>query len=362
MRQTCISIAIIFVLALFPAYGIEKTYHTGVLFDSPKVKASDYTEFCLDRNGFLWIGTKRGLIRFDGVEYDLYTHNEMAETSLSDHRTLDLLCDSKGRLWVATANGLNLYDPLTDSFKTVTYHSQPLKGYIIAVNEQPDGTITFINSGHGMFVINEKSDGTLDAVNFMTHLANINTFNTLECGRDGTFYIGDANGNVNIVSKNGAQTIINAGDSYVNDIELESDGNLLINIGDEILRIDTRTKNLSRLKTNSHAKVLKFSSNYSSDGFVYVGTMKGGVFRIKPGSDIIERCYSFYSPSIDVEKSKVSAVFCAPDNTLWLGCDYKGILMVLPAVFLLHITEFPIFMRISTAASTACRNGKTICL
>lgn len=328
MRPICICIAIIFALVSIPTSGAETPYQTGVLFDSPKVKASDYTEFCLDRDGFLWIGTKRGLIRFDGMEYDLYTHDERTETSLSDHRTLDLLCDSKGRLWVATANGLNLYDPRTDSFRTVSFEGKPLRGYIIAVDEQPDGTITFINSGHGLFVISEKEDGGIDAVSYMNLLTNKRAFNTLECGSDGTLYIGDADGNVNIVSKNGAQTIVNAGDSYVNDIELESDGNLLINICDDIFRLDTQTKHLSRLKTSCQARVLKFSSNYSSDGFVYVGTMKGGVFRIKPGSDTVERCHNFYSPSIDVNKSKVTAVFCAPDNTLWLGCDYKGILMV----------------------------------
>lgn len=328
MRHICICIAILSLLFSSPVRGCELPYHSGVLFDSPSAKASDYTEFCLDRKGFLWIGTKRGLIRFDGKEYDLYSHDDKSETSLSDHRTLDLLYDSKGRLWVATANGLDLYDPLTDSFKTVTINSQPLRGYIIAVDEQKDGTITFINSGFGLFVINEKSDNGIEAVSYMTHLANNKSFNTLECGADGTLFLGDAEGNVHIVKKNGAQTVLKAGDSYVNDIELESDGNLLINIRDDIFRLDTRSKRISALKSSQPARILKFSSSSSVDGVVYVGTLKGGVLRIKPGSDVVEPYGSFYSPLIDVGKSKVSAVFCAPDNTLWLGCDYKGILMV----------------------------------
>lgn len=301
---------------------------TGVLFDSPSVKASDYTEFCLDRKGFLWIGTKRGLIRFDGVEYDLYTHDDTSETSLSDHRTLDLLCDSKGRLWVATANGLNLYDPLTDSFRTISFNSEPFHGYMIAVDEQQDGTITFICGGQGLFVIDEKEDGEMQAVRYMPQLTALTAFNTLECGRDGTLFIGDAGGNVNIISKNGSQNIVKVGDSYINDIELESDGNLLINIGDDIFRLNTRTKHLSRLNASLPVHVIKFSSSSSADGLVYAGTLKGGVLRIRPGEDRFERCDNFYSPSIDVGKSKVSAVFCAPDNTLWLGCDYRGILMV----------------------------------
>lgn len=53
MRPICICIAIIFALVSIPTSGAETPYQTGVLFDSPKVKASDYTEFCLDRDGFL---------------------------------------------------------------------------------------------------------------------------------------------------------------------------------------------------------------------------------------------------------------------------------------------------------------------
>lgn len=304
--------------------------YTGVLFDSPRVKASDYTEFCLDKNGFLWIGTNRGLIRFDGIESDLYTQDERSESSLSDHRILDLLLDSKGRMWVATANGLNLYNPLTDSFSSVSFQSQPLHGYIIAVDEQQDGTITFICSGYGLYVINEKDNCEMEAVKYMSHLTNQTVFNALECGSDGTIYVGDANGNLNIISKNGSQTIVKVGNSYINDIELESDGNLLINICDDIFRLDVRTKHLHKLNPSMPVHVLNFSSCSSADGFVYVGTLKCGVIRIRPGEEIIERCDNFYSPMIDVGKSKVSAVFCAPDNTLWLGCDYKGILMVPP--------------------------------
>lgn len=330
MRIICISISILLLSAFFSAYGADVSPHTGVFFDSPKVKASEYTEFCLDRNGFLWIGTKRGLIRFDGIEYDLYTQDERSESSLSDHRTLDLLLDSKGRMWVATANGLNLYDPLTDSFNSVSFQSEPFHGYIIAVDEQRDGTIMFICSGHGLYVINEKENGEMEAVKYMPHLTAQTAFNTLECGSDGTIFIGDSNGNVNIISKNGSQTIVKVGNSYINDIELESDGNLLINVGEDIFRLDTRSKLLSRLNASQPAHVLKFSSSSSADGLVYAGTLKGGVLRIRPGADTIERCDNFYSPMIDVGKSKVSAVFCAPNNTLWIGCDYRGILMVPP--------------------------------
>ena len=61
-----------------------------------------------DASGQLWIGTFRGLNRFDGHEYHQYfcTFDSLG---LPDNNVQGLLCDKKGRLWVATVNGVCRY-------------------------------------------------------------------------------------------------------------------------------------------------------------------------------------------------------------------------------------------------------------
>jgi signal transduction histidine kinase/ligand-binding sensor domain-containing protein len=56
------------------------------------------------KDGFLWIGTDVGLIRFDGVRFVPW--QPPAGSHLPDDRIVNLLGASDGSLWIGTANGL----------------------------------------------------------------------------------------------------------------------------------------------------------------------------------------------------------------------------------------------------------------
>ena len=70
-----------------------------------------------DAAGQLWIGTFRGLNRYDGHEYHQYfcTFDSLG---LPDNQIQSLLCDNKGRLWVATVNGICRYTK-QDNFEKI---------------------------------------------------------------------------------------------------------------------------------------------------------------------------------------------------------------------------------------------------
>ena len=71
-----------------------------------------------DASGQLWIGTFRGLNRYDGHEYYQYfcANDTMG---LPDNQIKDILCDSKKRLWVATVNGICRYTRM-DCFERIS--------------------------------------------------------------------------------------------------------------------------------------------------------------------------------------------------------------------------------------------------
>ncbi|HUM47206.1 MAG TPA: two-component regulator propeller domain-containing protein [Chitinophagales bacterium] len=70
-----------------------------------------------DRFGFMWFGTKAGLNRYDGYNFVIYRHDPEDSTSLADNFIQSIFEDSKGRLWIGTANyGLDMFDRETETF------------------------------------------------------------------------------------------------------------------------------------------------------------------------------------------------------------------------------------------------------
>ncbi len=57
----------------------------------------------------MWIGTRNGLNRYDGHSFTRF--RPTAGNSISNEVINDISEDSRGRIWVATMEGLNIYDP-----------------------------------------------------------------------------------------------------------------------------------------------------------------------------------------------------------------------------------------------------------
>ena len=89
------------------------------------------------KDGFLWLGTESGLVRFDGVEFQTYDRNSAPALPGSDIRCLLVARD--GALWIGTNAGLARWkDEVVRAF--TTQDGLPGNG-ILALRETGDGKV-----------------------------------------------------------------------------------------------------------------------------------------------------------------------------------------------------------------------------
>ena len=62
-----------------------------------------------DQNGYLWIATPNGLVRYDGYDFEYFYHNYQNDESIPGNKIKHLQNDSFGKLWIGTDQGLCLY-------------------------------------------------------------------------------------------------------------------------------------------------------------------------------------------------------------------------------------------------------------
>ena len=117
--------------------------------------------FLKDRDGFIWIGTRKGLCRYDGHTFKHYTRK--AGFKISDDYINELYQDTDGFIWIGTnTGGVNVYDPVMDSI--TTYRHEKNKPNTIpgdrvsSIGEDHKGHIWVgFNNNIGLSKINKKT-------------------------------------------------------------------------------------------------------------------------------------------------------------------------------------------------------------
>ena len=74
------------------------------------------TSIVKDSLGYMWVGTKKGLCRYDGIQFFIYTHDYNDSNSLPGNEIYSLLLAKRNELWVATNKGICRYNYRANKF------------------------------------------------------------------------------------------------------------------------------------------------------------------------------------------------------------------------------------------------------
>ena len=74
-----------------------------------------------DTHGFMWVGTRDGLNRFDGYSFRIFRDTDEGVKSLGNNWILSLAIDNKGSLWVGTFMGIYKYNEKEENFELIPF-------------------------------------------------------------------------------------------------------------------------------------------------------------------------------------------------------------------------------------------------
>jgi ligand-binding sensor domain-containing protein/AraC-like DNA-binding protein len=98
------------------------------------------------RDGYLWLGTPAGLVRFDGVRFEVYSH--LNTPLLENSRILSLCEDGQGVLWIGTDGG-GLYSYAAGTWKSIGDGIELVSNHIRAIAEDSRGDL-WVGTEYGL--------------------------------------------------------------------------------------------------------------------------------------------------------------------------------------------------------------------
>jgi signal transduction histidine kinase/CheY-like chemotaxis protein/ligand-binding sensor domain-containing protein len=109
-----------------------------------------------DSRGFMWLGTRDGLNKYDGYNFTVYKNSENDKNTLTNNFVSSLIEDRNGDIWVGTwGGGVNRYDRNKKQFSipdTIFKNS-----FVNQLVQDSQGNIWICTDGEGLYKVDPKT-------------------------------------------------------------------------------------------------------------------------------------------------------------------------------------------------------------
>lgn len=312
-----------------------------------------------DHQGYLWMSTNKGLIKYDGYEFIRYLNIPGDSTSLINNNTESLYVDSTGALWIGTSHGLSRYDSGCDCF--FQYRSSPDNltptGFITTMTEDASQNLWIGMEDGGLFRYERDSDRF---TRFLDDPTDPNTLvgeivRVLLADRQNNIWIGTGFGkyenagglirfdpttgtsNRYLHEPNNANSLI---DNRVSALMEDQEGRILAGTyqnglhyydpeKDEFIRMVYDAADPDRLYPPPGHKVWEMSPfitilHQDQKGGFWIGTCGGGINYFDPNSNKVSHFVHDSASRIGITNDKLWSFFEDRSGQIWLGTLTQG--------------------------------------
>jgi signal transduction histidine kinase/ligand-binding sensor domain-containing protein len=298
------------------------------------------------RDGYIWLGTDGGLVRFNGVNFTAFT---VQTGDLKDNEVWALQEDGDGALWIGTYGG-GLTILKDGSFRTITTAEGLPDDVVMHLSKDNQNNIWLITpqglarSSHGLFtritpdaglpdlhvtaVCGTSSDGVLAVAPSGVYRLVNQKFERLQlgragigvpvhllCARDGSEWISLSNGRV-VLRQNGiAKTIelpLNP-TSSIADLYEDPRGGVWVARGKQVLQLRSGRFEIVPVESGGEGLGSIYSLCMDREGGLWVGLQSNGLARLRT------RQLTTLSVADGLPDNRTRSVFEDSHGDLWIG-------------------------------------------
>lgn len=262
--------------------------------------------FAQTSDGYLWIGTTGGLVRFDGARFVVYDHENTP--SISENSVFCLMASRDGSLWIGTEGG-GLVHYQRGSFRSYSASDGLTNGFVRKLHEDNKGTI-WIGTDNGLF---KFSGGRVERVDGIGGVPTIAVHAIMEDHR-GRLWVG---GSKLLVFDGGrASEYKLEGLSSQNRIKsiLEThDGAIYVGTVSGLQRmVEPESSAISFKKIKEISGTVRVLRE-TSDGVLWAGTIGHGIFALRANS------VSAISAPASLPSNTILDIFEDRGKNIWVG-------------------------------------------
>ena len=271
------------------------------------------------KNGYIWIGTRNGLCRYDGYTMEVYYHDDKDNHSIGHNYIHNLLADSEGNVWIGTESGISRYRPASNDF--VNYPNSRAYARSMAVNHSGQ-----IYAGeNGLYRYDPKNDKFV-----AIPTPNYGRIRSLAVDREDNLYVATSNSIYryekqlkhiyNVMGlKSGPDFVRNLNEAII-PIMVDSRNRLWIGRnGEGVMWIDLKTRQQRIYQSADVVRTIAEDARHN----VWVGT-ENGIMVIQPNGQAL-RLWHEMGNSYSISDNAIYSILCDHSSNIWIGSYFGGV-------------------------------------